>query len=186
MILCHLMLPMFWLTTEFGLTHADFALDKPDEKSVILYISSIRKHIVEKAQATITQTSLAQTVTVQFPEAKSPTHPSSTTMYYSTPKSVHSRTPQEVAQLTMSPVTKYDGHETPTNTGMAEVSNISGTSTYAEGDSTGLSWTWDAEKSDSAPEVILDVLHFTGTCSDFIACCNRVMAVLDVLLYSST
>ena len=68
----------------FGFTHTDLTTDKPDERSIVLYISSIRKHIAEKAQP------------------KSPTHTSSIKVHMSTPKSGKLK----VAELTVSPVTK--------------------------------------------------------------------------------
>ena len=166
-----------------SLPHADLACDEPDEKSIVIYVSSIRKHIVEKAQAQVAvvpckeQTPLGTTVTVEVHPRKSPTPPSSdgqlmvtpTTIFVSTPKSTKKESPHEVVDFTVSPVAKPDSYQmsqvshskttvTVVSTGM-NVSDISETSFNIKGTSYVESWTSEMEKSDSA-KVIGHLVYF--------------------------
>lgn len=103
-------------------SHTDVDCDKPDEKSIVTYVSSIRKHIARipaKASHVVIkgQTSI-QTVTIEVHPRKSPLPPlpderlmvTPQTIFVSTPKSMKKGTPA-VAEIAISPVTKPDSHE---------------------------------------------------------------------------
>ena len=159
-----------------GFVCTDLICDEPDEKSIVTYVSSIRK-CIEKASGRDAQVLLkgkSPVITVEVHARKLPSAPPSDeqlmvppeTIFVSTPKK---GAPQEVVELAVSPVAKPDAHKmsrivqsssaiTVTSIREEVVSEVSDTSfnvhrTYAE------SWTSDREKSDSFEVIGLFHVH---------------------------
>ena len=162
---------VYWLCL-----HIDLICDEPDEKSIVTYVSSIRK-CIEKASGRDTHVLLggkSPVITVEVHPRKLPSPPSSDEQLMVPPETIFVSTPkkgarQEVVELAVSPVAKPDAHEmsrivhsstaiTVTSIREEVVSEVSDTSfnvhgMYAE------SWTLDREKSDSFEVIGLFHVH---------------------------
>lgn len=168
--------------------HIDLLCDEPDEKSIVTYVSSIRK-CIEKASgkdAHVLLERMSPVLTVEVPPRRLPSAPSGEqlivmvpheTIRVSTPKK---GTPQEVVELAVSPVAKPDAHEmsrivhsstaiTVTSIHEEVVSEVSDTSFNVQRTSAE-SWSLDIEQRDS-----FEVWPFSCT----YVCCNGCRYVVQ-------